>query len=140
MSVLLDTGVLFAFLNKDDARHGEAIELLRRVATGSLGAPFTSDYVVDELFTLIRARTKSRRLEEAARSLLPLPEPGLRGLEILPVARDRLVSVWEAFARHRDRGISFTDASSLVVMAAFGVDFLATFDRKLEGLTAVPPR
>lgn len=134
MTVLLDTGVLFAFLNRDDERHPEARRLLGALAKGTWGSSFVSEYVVDELFTLIRARTRSRKLEEAARSLLPLPTPALVGLRILPVGPERVPAILEVFQRHRERGVSFTDASLLVTLEAFGLDRLVTFDERLAAL------
>lgn len=134
MSILLDTGVLFAFLNADDERHVAARDLLKRVAASEWGAPFVNEYVVDELFTLIRARTRSKKLEGAAKRLLPLPTPALAGLRILPVGPERLAATLGVFELHHKEGLSFTDASLLVVLDSFGLDRLATFDQRLAAL------
>ena len=39
MTVLLNTAVIFAFLNADDVRHNDAVELVTRIAEGTLGSP-----------------------------------------------------------------------------------------------------
>ncbi|MGQ0535292.1 MAG: type II toxin-antitoxin system VapC family toxin [Methanobacteriota archaeon] len=134
MTVLIDTGVLYAFLNKDDENHDVGLDLVTRVARGEWGAPFVSDYVADELFTLIRVRGGGPRVETAARRLLPFPEPALPGLSMVPVAPDHIEATLAAFERHRARRISFTDASHLAIMKALDVDALATLDQGFDGL------
>lgn len=139
MSVLIDTGVFFAFLNKVDARHDDAVTIIGKAANGEWGRPFVSDYVVDELLTLIRARKQSVEKEEAAVRLLPLPEPGLPGLELVPVAPNDLAATLMHFRMHRERGLSFTDASHLALMDAFEIERLATFDSSFKGLVETVP-
>ena len=139
MSVLLDTGVLFAFLNGDDERHPEARRIIAAVAEGRHGSPFVSDLVVHELFSLIRAKTRNPHLETAAKRLLPLPTPELPNLRIVSLGHERLPDLVAAFERRRDLGITVTDASHLVLMDLLGIDYLATFDRRLQALARNVP-
>ncbi len=134
MSVLLDTGVLFAFHHLEDSRHADALALMSRVANKEFGAPFVSDLVVAELFTLIRARTRSAALEEAARRLLPMPNPSLRGLTMVSMGSSIVGRSWEEFERYRDRQISFTDATLIATLKELRIDSLATFDGKLRAI------
>jgi predicted nucleic acid-binding protein len=131
MSVLLDSGFIFAFLNADDAGHDEADGLMARIAAKEFGAPFVSDHVVDELFTLIRGRTGSTELEEAAHRFLPLPSPALKGLTMVSLGPELLSPSWEVFRRFRDQRLSFTDAGLIVTMREMGIERLATLDRRL---------
>ena len=137
MSVILDTGFIFGFLNKDDVRHTEAKTCLKQIVKGEFGQVYTSDYVVDELFTLIRARTRNEKLEEAARRFLPLPEPVMGGLILLSVAPRHLQATLDAFRSHRS--LSFTDASHLALLDAYDIDRLATFDEDLASLVPSLP-
>lgn len=140
MTVLLDTGVLYAFIYDDDARHGEAKDLFLRVAHAQLGLPFVADWAVAELFTLIRAHGHGgSKTEEAAHRLLLSPEQALAGLRILTVAPGQLGAVWKTYEKHRAKRISFTDAAQLVLLSSFGIDRLATFDRSLRGLAPTFP-
>ena len=134
MSVLLDTGVIFAYLNREDARHGEARDLMRRIARKEFGAPFVTDHVMDELFVLIRSRTRSAALEEAAQRWLPLPDPTLKGLSVVSLGTDVLEPAWETFRKYRDQGISFTDATLMVTLRERAIDRLATLDLRLRKL------
>lgn len=134
MTVLLDTSALFAFLKPDDAHHGEAKDLFLRIAHGEHGVAFVMDWVVAELFTLLRACRDSARLEEGAHRLLPLPHTSGTGLRLVTLGPYQLEEVWKVFERHRARKLSFTDAAQLVVQQSNRIDRLATFDKALDAL------
>jgi predicted nucleic acid-binding protein len=131
VTVLLDTGVVFAFLHANDVRHTEAVELITRTAQKEFGQPFVTDHVIDELFILARARTRSAALEESIRRFLPMPTPALRGLAAVSLGTAFLVPTWEVFRHYRDQGLSFTDASLIVTLREMKLDQLATFDERL---------
>lgn len=139
MSLFLDTNVLFAFLNVDDDHHEQAAGLMPEIWKGTYGTPFVSTWVCDELLTLIRMRLRSHVVEMMANELLLGPEPELFGLRILPVGPERLSRVWATFNRYRDRKLSATDASHLVLMEEHGIDALATFERGFDGIVSVVP-
>lgn len=139
MTILIDTGVFYAFLVRGDEHHEQAVELVRALGEGQHGVPLTSDYVVDEVMTLIRKRQDPPELEVRARRLLPFPEPGLPGLGLATVSPQQVRETMETFERYRDQGLSFTDASHLVLMDRYEIDRLATFDTGFEGLVDVVP-
>ena len=57
MTVLVDTGVLYADHDTDASRHEEASDALDAVYDGEFGAAYVSDYVYDEAVTLTLKRT-----------------------------------------------------------------------------------
>lgn len=134
MTVLLDSGVVLAFLNADDVRHSEALELISRIGQREFGQPIVTDHVIDELFVLVRVRTRSAALEESLRRFLPLPTPALQGLKSVSLGTTVLEPAWEVFRKFRDQHLSFTDASLVVTMKVLGGDCLATFDGRLARL------
>jgi len=134
VSVLLDTGIILAYLNREDAGHESALDLIARIARKEFGAPFVTDHVIDELFVLIRARTRSTALEEAARKWLPLPDAALKGLTAISLGVEVLDPAWEVFRKYRDQGISFTDATLMVTLRERGIERLATLDSRLAKL------
>ena len=134
MSVLLDTGTIFAHLNRHDAKHAEGTELMLRLGRKEFGAPLVTDHVIDELFVLARVRTKSAQVEEALKSFLPLPNPALKGLATVSLGAGVLEPAWQVFSKYRDHGISFTDATLIATMKELKIDWLATFDTRLSKL------
>jgi len=56
LSILIDTGVFFAFYNRRDAHHLDSICLITHILEGRWGRPFTTVLVVSETTTLLRLR------------------------------------------------------------------------------------
>lgn len=104
--MLVDTGVLVGYLNERDACHERADELMEELMEGAHGTPFVSDYVLDESYTLIQARTGRPAL--AAR-LWPLVQRGDEGLLVLEfVTPDDFWETRSLLERLRERPLSFT--------------------------------
>ena len=142
MTVLVDTDVLVSFINRSESRHRQAAALMRRAWEGAWGAPITTDFVLDEALTLLMAR--GARLELADRLLRMALEPLAPGasslLSIVRVSDRAFAAAIPLFRRHFRRGLSFTDCTSLAVIAERGVDQVASFDRGFDGLAARVPR
>ena len=56
MSVLVDTGVLYADHDTEASRHEAAQRALEVVYDGEFGQPYVSDYIFDEAVTLTQRR------------------------------------------------------------------------------------
>jgi predicted nucleic acid-binding protein len=57
MTILIDTGVVYADHDTDATRHDAASRALDAVYDGEFGHPYLTDYVFDEAITLTRKRT-----------------------------------------------------------------------------------
>jgi len=138
VTILVDTDVLVSFINRSESRHPQAAELLRRTWEGGWGAPIITDFVLDEALTLLMSR--SARLDFADRLLKMALEPLAPGANpLLPLVRvsdTAFAAAIPLYRRHFRRGLSFTDCTTLAVIAERGVDLLASFDRGFDGLAA----
>lgn len=133
MSVLVDTGVLVAFLNERDARHERAKELVEALMGGRHGTPFVSDYLLDEAYTLLRVRTGRLDLLSRLWDLLRSRDrEGLLVLEFL-TPEDFWATV-DMLADRRDQPLSFTDGTSLTLLRRMGLDGIVSFDDDFDGL------
>lgn len=134
MSVLLDTGVLYADHDTDATRHEEAMAALERVYDGEFGQPYVSEYVYDESVTLALRRSGSfdaaAALGERLRGADPYPDP-FELLYLTPSGFDDAVSTFE---RYDDQQLSFTDAVQIAQYERMDVDTVLTFDDDFEGL------
>lgn len=128
MSVLIDTGVLYAFLYAADERHREGTEIVKAVVRGRLGHPFVLDWAAAELFTLIRARRGGAKMERAAMELLWHPKS--MGT-ILPAGPSALRGAATIFEKVTGRGFSFIDAGQVWAAREHSIPLLATFDTAL---------
>lgn len=135
MSILVDTGVFCGFLNKGDENTEEAEAILAACMDGVHGAVLTTSDVVDETFTLLLARGSPLAHAEQFRTLVGwgTDEPPLAS--VLEIDQTRRRRAWDAFERHyEEKGLSFTDCTSLVTMRERGIDKIASFDDGFDGL------
>jgi predicted nucleic acid-binding protein len=118
--IFVDTGAWYASIVPSDVDHPVASAWLADNAEPLL----TTNYVVDETLTLLRARG------ERARSLL-LGERLFHSelAEIYVLTEDDIYLAWETFKRFEDKDWSFTDCASKVVIEKFGLSQAFAFDR-----------
>ncbi len=96
-----------------------------------------SDYVVDEVMAFLVARGASARNVRDAIAFVLGSEDEPSPFQLRFVSADAFAAAVVLLPRHRDRGLSFTDCTTLALMAATGVRKLATFDRGFDGLVDV---
>ncbi|MFC6952760.1 type II toxin-antitoxin system VapC family toxin [Halorubellus litoreus] len=134
MTVLVDTGVLYADHDTDAARHDAASDALDAVYDGEFGQPYVSDYVYDEAVTLTLARGGSfgpaKRLGERIRGADTYP----RVYELLRVSGTVFNAAIETFERYDDHGLSFTDATTVALCERRGIDAVLSFDDDFDGV------
>lgn len=122
----VDTWGWMALGNRRDARHAEIAELFRSLR--SAGCPiYTSDYVVDELATLLFRREAFPRAVAFVETLMSAAAAGQLAIE--RVTAERFAAAWELRVRLEDKPmISFTDLTSMVLMRDRGIQQVLTED------------
>lgn len=138
MTCFLDTDVLVSWVSTREAKHRESRALLGKVLGGSWGAPFVTDFVLDEALTLIQARglpleAADRVLALAGRAIIP---GGAAAVSVARVSDRSFKAAFLLFRRHYRRGLSFTDCTSVAMIDERGADVIASFDRGFDGLVA----
>ncbi len=117
-----DTSGFYALLVKGDPGHVRAAALLNRTArTG--GRFVTTDYVLDETATLLRARGHGHLAEAFFQTVF-----ASAACEIEWMDPDRFARTRQFFVKHRDKSWSFTDCFSFLVMRASGIRDALTSD------------
>ncbi|MFW5920841.1 MAG: type II toxin-antitoxin system VapC family toxin [Polyangiales bacterium] len=124
--IFVDTGAFIARYVKRDQHHREAshgwAQLRRRKPM-----LYTSNFVLDETFTLLARRTDYEFAAHKARSLLTS-----RLLRIVrPEHEDELQAVG-LFEKYADQEVSFTDCVSFVLMRRHGLKHAFAFDRHFQ--------
>jgi len=134
MTVLVDTGVLYADHDTDATRHEVAAQALEAVYDGEVGQPYISDYVSDEAITLARTRTGSftsaKRLSDRLRGHDEYP----RVFEMLHVSTAVFADAVTVFERYDDQQLSFTDATTVALTERHGIDRVVSFDDDFDGV------
>jgi predicted nucleic acid-binding protein len=130
--IFVDTGAWFAAVTPSDPNHPHAAAFL----ASNRDPLITSDYVIDETLTLLRARGEYRRA-------LLLGEQFFAGevAEIAYLTEADVQQAWETFRHYADKNWSFTDCASKVLCDRLGVKTAFAFDRHFKqfgNVTVVP--
>lgn len=117
--IFVDTGAWFAAFVPNDPDHAPAGAWL----AGNIEPLVTTDYVVDELLTLMKMRGEYGRAVPVGESLL---DETIARLEWVSPADVR--AAWGIYRNFRDKGWSFTDCVSRVIMERLDVRAAFAFD------------
>lgn len=128
----VDTGAWVALFVEVDVHYSAA----QRWLDSNSDRLVTSDYVVDEVLTLINARYKRQTALQVGEALVDE-----RLAELVFLNEDDFGRAWDIFRSHRDKGWSFTDCTSYALMQRMGVTRAFAFDRhfsQMRGIRRVP--
>ena len=117
--VFVDTGGWFAAVAKRDHDHHSAAAFLRNWR----GKLLTTDYVLDETLTLIRARIDHDTAIRFLESFQASPS-----IELVFVAESDFHNAADLFSKRSDKQWSFTDCTSFTVMERLGLRQALAFD------------
>ncbi len=120
--IFVDTSGLYALADRRDPLRPRAEQQVRsKLSSGS--RLVLTDYVLDEVCTLAKARAGS----QAALELLRLVEASV-GFRMEWIGPDRFDAAKAYFRKHADHDYSFTDCSSFVVMSELRLRDALTID------------
>jgi predicted nucleic acid-binding protein len=130
--IFVDTGAWFAAVTPSDPTHPHASAFL----AANQEQLITTDYVIDETLTLLRARGEYRRA-------LALGERLFAGdvAEVVYLTEEDVRRAWEVFRSYADKEWSFTDCASRAIIERLGIKTAFAFDRHFRqfgNVTVVP--
>lgn len=123
MKLFVDTSGWVAVHYAADAGHAQALAWWRDLPRQA-AVLFTTDYVFDETVTMLWRKIGHAAAVEFGYTLLHS-----RVVRILEVTREVRERAWAYFKTHRDKGYSFTDCTSFVIMQDLGLARAFTLDR-----------
>ena len=128
----MDSSLFVALSNKRDNLHGRAVLMMKEILNYNYGKIFFSDYIFDESFTLFLARTKNfKGAIDFGNTLLKSKD--LNRLEVDAVV---FSEAWGLINAAR-APISFTDATSVVLMQKFRIQHIASFDSDFDKIPQI---
>jgi predicted nucleic acid-binding protein len=135
--IFVDASGWYALLSEKDVHHGEVRECFTEIAKGRWGAPLTTDYVLDEAFTLLRLRWGIAPVRTLARLLAESPT-----VRRIRIGEEGFEGALELMLSHADKKWSFTDCTSFVTMRETGVRRAVTLDHNFSeaGFEMLPKR
>jgi predicted nucleic acid-binding protein len=117
--IFVDSGAWFTLLIPSDPDHARVADWAARNREPLV----TTDYVLDETLTLLRARGQNARA-------IAWRGPMLRGERCVMhlLTPDDLREAWDIFRTYADKEWSFTDCTSKVVMRRMGIRTAVALD------------
>ena len=134
-TIFVDTSAWVALIDRNDRLHAAAQRHWHRSLED--GRSFlTSDYVLDESYTLLRRRGRGLAMAMAVHQLVTES----RLIEVLAVDAEIRFAAWDLFIRYDDQVLSFTDCTSFALMHRQGLQEAFTFDSDFPtaGFIAAP--
>lgn len=125
-SVFLDTCLFKALVDEGDDFYPQAQEIWLNFKRKN-SKLFTSNFILDETFTLIRIRCGLEKVLRLKDGLLA----GLSRFRVMRISLDDEKSSWSWFFKDWS-DLSFTDCTSFVLMKRLGLSRVATFDKHFQ--------
>ena len=123
MAVFVDTGAWFAYFVRRDPDHQAARAWMRQNRQPLV----TTDYILDELLTLLKLRENYRVAAAAGEAIWQQ-----RVARIEYVTVEDITRTWEVFRQYDDKDWSFTDCTSKVIIERLGITHAFAFDGHFE--------
>jgi predicted nucleic acid-binding protein len=120
--IFLDTSAFLALENRKDECHEPAM-IFRDSLFKSKESFVTSDYVLDESYTIIRLRAGHKIAVQFGEMI---QATGL--IEIKYLTKEILREAWQIFKSFSDKEFSFTDCTSFALMESLQIKKAFTFD------------
>jgi len=136
MTVVVDTSFFVALKSLRDADHARAVELFTELLRGDMGAAHTTDFVFSEAVTAVFARTHRHAAAVGVGDLIHLSRERAPVFPMYHVTEDELGDAWKEFRRYRDRELSMTDWTTVIVARVLEADAILSFDRGFDGVFA----
>jgi uncharacterized protein len=122
MKIFVDTGAWVSIAMKRDKHHETAVQLLRNIQKDSVSL-ITSDYILDEVLTLVRKHSTHENARNIGVTILKSPVVRLER-----ITESVWEKAWKIFQRYKDKMWSFTDCTSFALMDQLRIQHAFTFD------------
>src|SRR5688572_18839454 len=124
--LFVDTWGWMTLRDKGERRHQDVAPVFESFQQSNAGI-YTSDFVLDEAFTLLFRRLPFAAARESMELLMAGVEEG--ALVLVPISGARFKAAQQLRLRYQDKpAISFTDLTSMVVMQEFEIQKILTED------------
>lgn len=133
--IFFDTSAWVALADARERHHPDVMAIARRVVRGEFGRVVSTDYVLDETYTIVRMKLGLEAVRELRDRLR-----ASRNYEIMKVSQDEFDQALSLMLEREDRRWSLTDCTSFLVMRALGIVDALTLDRNFSeaGFRSLP--
>lgn len=130
MKIFIDTWGWLVLADKKDPQHKKAADLYKKYRE-KRGLIFTSDYILDELITLIFLRRPFQEAQIFTENIFKSYQTGYIFIE--QINKERFERAWELRKKYSDKKhISFTDLTSFVIIRELFISNILTQDKHFK--------
>lgn len=129
--IFLDTTIFVAASDKSDRYHGDSKQVLLSILKGKLPTALTTDYVLNETFTLLAKRTALKKAAEVLRAI-----HGSKRIITVFVDENLFLDAISR-AEKLPEGFSFTDITSFAVMQKYKIKEIYSHDSDFDKIAGV---
>src|SRR3989338_4808594 len=129
MAIFIDASVLCAYANKIDVHHNPSKIIIEDIISKKYGAPIITDYIFDEVVTVVLRRAGKKIATDVGKALL--------NSEIIISKVDEAVFLEGFRIFQANDNLSFADCTNIAFMRIFGIDKIATFDKEFENIKGI---
>ena len=130
--IFVDTSGFYALLVKQDDGHHKAEEILHKAARDKQ-CFVTTDYVLDETATLLRARGLTHLTSRIFDTVFNSEACGVAWMD-----QERFMRTRAFFLKHVDHPWSFTDCASFIIMEEMKLSLALTKDKHFKEAGFIP--
>lgn len=134
--IFVDTSAFVALADQNDDHHAKAVAFNKTISKTIF---ITSNYVLDELYTLLLINTDYSKTVKFKNKLDSMMAKKL--LKIIWVTEEIAANTWQLFEKFNvDKQWSFTDCSSCIIMKDLQLTEVFSFDHHFSqmGFTRLP--
>lgn len=128
MKVFIDTGVFLSISDKSDAFNKLVSSVYQRVVEQN-AILYTSNYIIDETITLIRARVNHKAAVAFIKGF------DISNIRVLRITEGDENSAREIFIKYKDKNFSYTDCTSFALIDKHSIDSILSFDEHFNQYT-----
>ncbi len=122
--LFVDTSAFYAFVDNSDERHKKITEIFQKRTEHFV----TSNYVLDELITLLRVRKIPLNKFKSFIDALWNNEI----CNIIRVVEDIDFNAWQMMNKYKEHSFSFTDCTSFILMKNYNIKKVCTLDKHFQ--------
>lgn len=125
--VFIDTSGWAAYFNKKDSNHNSAVRIWNKLKEQN-ALLFTSDYVLDELFTLLKVRVNTDIAIKSGNGIR-----SSQRVKTMKITDEIFSGAIELFKKYKEHmSVSFTDCTSFETMRRVNIKIAFSFDKDFE--------
>jgi predicted nucleic acid-binding protein len=127
----VDTTAWYSIVDLRDKNHKKAKIFLNNISKPLI----TSNYIFDEIITLVKNKLGYKVAAELGKKLI-----GEEIAQIVRVTKEDEKNAWKIFLKYYDKGFSFTDCTSFIIIERLAIKEAFSFDQHFNqyGIIKLP--